>query len=99
MSEAAQIRAKGEIASQMLEDLGKVADLKEENKKLKSVICGMLPMWIAAMSFSEHGRATELSAMHDYYKNGNLMTQDEMTLMFSLIPDSHSSVAEELDRR
>lgn len=62
--------------------------LLTENARLKRVIQGMSPLWFAAMSYAEHGRAADLDRIRNYY-NGrdNPMTSEETHLMFSLIPD------------
>lgn len=51
-------------------------------------IQSMFPMWIVAMGYAEHGRHNELMAMRNYY-NGrdNPMTNEDIHLMFSLIPE------------
>lgn len=78
--------------------LYKSADFNIENElksrqsrveKAESVIRGMFPMWIAAMSYCEHGRLADLVQMRNYY-NGrdNPLTQDEISFMFLLIGDS-----------
>lgn len=61
---------------------------KSETEKLESVIQGMFPLWLAAMSWAEHGRAADLDRIRNYY-NGrdNPMTSDDIHLMFSLIPE------------
>lgn len=71
-------------------DLGKVAifQLQTHVKALELVIRGMFPMWASAMGYCEHGRQSELMAMRNYY-NGrdNPMTNEDIHLMFSLIPE------------
>lgn len=54
----------------------------------EKVIRGMFPMWAAAMGYCEHGRHGELMAMRNYY-NGrdNPMTNEDIHVMFSLIPE------------
>lgn len=60
----------------------------EEAAKLRRVIIGMFPMWIAAMGYCEHGRSKDLLSMRNYY-NGreNMMTSDDIHLMFTTIPE------------
>ncbi len=62
--------------------------VREENERLKNVIRGMSPLWFAAMSYAEHGRAADLDRIRNYY-NGrdNPMTSEEIHLMFSVLPD------------
>ncbi len=54
----------------------------------EKVIRGMFPLWINAMGYCEHGKKDQLVAMQNYY-NGrdNPMTNEDIHLMFSLIPD------------
>lgn len=56
--------------------------------ELEQVIHGMFPLWIAAMSFGEHGRAASLDRIRNYY-NGrdNPLTNEELHFLFSLIPE------------
>lgn len=65
-----------------------ISQANEFIERLKKVICGMFPLWIAAMSYGEHNRAADLDRIRNYY-NGrdNPMTSEEIHLMFSLIPD------------
>lgn len=61
---------------------------QEEIAELERVIRGMFPLWIASMSYCEHGRKEDLLRMRNYY-NGreNPLTSDEISLMFSLIEE------------
>jgi hypothetical protein len=54
-------------------------------ERAESIIRGMFPMWIAAMSYCEHGRAASLDRMRNYY-NGrdNPLTGDELHYLFSM---------------
>ncbi len=63
-------------------------ELKARSEAAEKVIRGMYPLWIAAMSYAEHGRAADLDRIRNYY-NGrdNPMTSEDIHLMFSLIPD------------
>jgi len=59
-------------------------------ERLQAVIIGMFPMWINAMSYCEHGRQSELLAMRNYYNGrANPMTNDDISLMFSVIPEKN----------
>jgi hypothetical protein len=51
---------------------------------LKSIIRGMLPLWIAAMGYAEHGKAKQLDFIRNYYNSGCTMTQEEIHTMFSV---------------
>lgn len=58
--------------------------------RLQAVIIGMFPMWINAMSYCEHGHQSELLAMRNYYNGrANPMTNDDISLMFSVIPEKN----------
>ena len=48
----------------------------------EKVILDMYPLWKAAMSYGEHGRAADLDRIRNYQ-----MTSDDIHLLFSLIPD------------
>jgi len=63
--------------------------------RLIKIINGMIPMWIAALAYCEHGKNSDLMRMRNYY-NGrdNPLTFDEMQTIFRLrelfvIPDGN----------
>ena len=69
-------------------NLQRAEKAEAENAALRKVIQGMAPMWIAAMGYCEHGKRRQMDAMHNYYRgNGNKMTNDDIRLMFEIIPD------------
>lgn len=55
-------------------------------EKAEAVINGMYPMWISAMSYCEHGHASDLDRMINYYKGrDNPLTSEQVKYLFSLI--------------
>jgi len=61
---------------------------KARAEAAEKVIRGMYPLWIAAMSYGEHGRAADLDRIRNYYSGrDNPMTNEDIHLMFSLIPE------------
>ena len=63
--------------------------LRSEKDALRKVIIGMFPMWINAMSYCEHGNRKQLDALYSYYRGSeNPMTNEDLKLMFSLIPEN-----------
>ena len=60
-------------------------ELRERAEKAEAIIDGMFPMWIAAMSFAEHGRAADLDRIRNYY-NGrdNPLTSEQLRALFEI---------------
>jgi hypothetical protein len=54
-------------------------------EKAEDIIHGMFPLWIAAMSYAEHGRAADLDRIRNYY-NGrdNPLTSEQLHYLFSI---------------
>ncbi len=54
-------------------------------EQAEAIIRGMFPLWIAAMSYAEHGRAADLDRIRNYY-NGrdNPLTSDQLHYLFSM---------------
>ena len=62
--------------------------LRSEKDALRKVVIGMFPMWINAMAYCEHGNRKQLDYMHRYYRGPeNKMTNEDLKLMFSIIPE------------
>ncbi|MEN6620364.1 MAG: hypothetical protein ABFD50_02280 [Smithella sp.] len=78
-----------DAAIERIEELERcVTDLEQENAQLhelEGIIRGMFPLWIAAMSYAEHGRAADLDRIRNYY-NGrdNPLTSDQLHYLFSM---------------
>ena len=55
-------------------------------ERAEAIINGMFPMWVAAMSYCEHGRADDLERMRNYY-NGrdNPLTSDQLREMLEIV--------------
>lgn len=55
-----------------------------EIDRLNNVINGMFPMWVAAMSYCEHGYAADLDRMRNYYSGrDNPLTVEELQFLLS----------------
>jgi len=54
-------------------------------EQAEAIIRGMFPLWIAAMSYAEHGRAADLDRIRNYY-NGrdNPLTGEQLHYLFSM---------------
>jgi len=54
-------------------------------EQAEAIIRGMFPLWIAAMSYAEHGRAADLDRIRNYY-NGrdNPLTGEQLHYLFSI---------------
>jgi hypothetical protein len=83
-------RLKGIVDEQKLRIAGLENDLplqyaEDKNNSLIKIINGMFPMWMAAMSYCEHGKNSDLMRMRNYY-NGrdNPLTFDELQTIFRL---------------
>lgn len=86
-------------ALESIELLGHIKDLEKEceslnrnvkyllshTEKVESIVEGMFPMWIAAMSYCEHGRAADLDRMRSYYcGRDNPLRPDELRALFEI---------------
>lgn len=73
----------------MIEEMrAEIERLRSEKDALRKVVIGMLPMWINAMSYCEHGNHKQLDYMYRYYRGPeNPMTNEDLKLMFSIIPE------------
>lgn len=68
--------------------LDDIEHLRIRAEAAEKVIRGMYPLWIAAMSYGEHGRAADLDRIRNYYSGrDNPMTNEDVHLMFSLIQE------------
>lgn len=71
----------------------RITELEAENDRLRhllqedeNIIRGMLPMWVAAMSYCEHGYAADLDRMRNYYSGrDNPLTGEELQILLSKI--------------
>ena len=61
-------------------------EMKARAENAEAIIRGMFPLWIAAMSYGEHGRAADLDRIRNYY-NGrdNPLTGEQIKILFSMI--------------
>jgi len=60
-------------------------EMKLRAERAESIVKGMFPMWIAAMSYCEHGRTADLVKMRNYYNGGdNPLTADEIRALLEI---------------
>ena len=54
-------------------------------EKAEDIIHGMFPLWVAAMSYAEHGRAADLDRIRNYYNGrNNPLTSEQLYYLFSM---------------